>query len=86
MDRMEGKKQMFYTYRLVSVCHPGEHYIGSTSDLKRRLEEHNSGKCAHTTKFMPWVVDFYCAFVTLEKARAFVILRIWLCLKIDQIF
>ena len=62
---------MYYTYRLVSVDHPEQHYIGSTSDLKRRLAEHNSGKCYHTAKYKPWEVDFYCAFTAEVKAQAF---------------
>ena len=62
---------MYYTYRLRSLSFPRQSYIGSTSDLKRRLAEHNSGKCYHTAKFMPWEVDFYCAFTTEVKAQAF---------------
>lgn len=62
---------MYYTYRLRSLSFPNQSYIGSTSDLKRRLAEHNSGKCYHTSKFMPWEVDFYCAFTTEAKAQSF---------------
>lgn len=62
---------MYYTYRLKSTNSPNQLYIGSTTDLKRRLAKHNSGKCSHTSKYMPWIVDFYCAFATLEKAQAF---------------
>jgi hypothetical protein len=36
---------MHYTYILESSTEPGERYIGHTSDLKKRLEEHNAGKC-----------------------------------------
>ena len=62
---------MYYTYRLKSLNFPNQQYIGSTADLKRRLAEHNSGKCSHTSKYIPWTVDFYCAFTTQEKAQAF---------------
>jgi len=33
----------FYTYILLSSI-DGNHYIGYTNNLKRRLEEHNAGK------------------------------------------
>ena len=62
---------MFYTYILESVATPGEFYRGHTDDLKRRLAEHNAGKCPHTTKASPWKVKFYAAFETLELARRF---------------
>ena len=62
---------MYYTYRLKSIAFPNQFYVGSSSDLKRRFAEHNSGKCPHTSKYMPWAVDFYCALSTLEKAQAF---------------
>jgi putative endonuclease len=42
-----------------------------TSDIQRRLEEHNSGKSSHTSKFMPWVVETYFCLADIEKARRF---------------
>ena len=62
---------MFYAYILQSVANPEEHYRGSTSDLRRRLADHNAGKCIHTAKFKPWKVVFYAAFETIELARDF---------------
>ena len=35
---------MFYTYILESA-ETGRRYIGQTDDLRRRLSEHNAGKC-----------------------------------------
>lgn len=64
-------KVMFYAYILQSVANPAEHYRGSTSDLRRRLEDHNSGKCSHTSKLKPWRIVFYAAFETIELARDF---------------
>lgn len=37
---------MFYTYVLED--NNGEHYIGFTTDLRKRLAEHNSGKSLST--------------------------------------
>jgi putative endonuclease len=62
---------MFYAYILESVTTPDEFYRGHTEDLKRRLAEHNAGKCPHTSKFKPWKVKFYAAFETLALAREF---------------
>ena len=62
---------MFYAYILESTAKPGEFYRGHTEDLKRRLAEHNAGKCTHTSKFGPWKVKFYAAFETLAVAQNF---------------
>ena len=62
---------MFYVYILRSIQWPGRRYVGVTSDLRRRVEEHNAGKCLHTSKFMPWRVETYIAFSDKEKAIAF---------------
>lgn len=62
---------MHYAYILQSPSHPDQRYIGSTSDLRARLTKHNSGQVPHTSKFMPWKIETYIAFVTLVKAQAF---------------
>ena len=64
-------KNMFYTYILQSITNPGMLYRGHTSTLKKRLAEHNAGKCASTSKHVPWKVKFYAAFETLDLARQF---------------
>jgi putative endonuclease len=45
---------MWYVYIIRSINFPEQEYIGATSNLKRRLPEHNAGKSAHTAKFKPW--------------------------------
>jgi putative endonuclease len=62
---------MYYAYILESLETAGEFYRGHTDDLKRRLAEHNAGKCPHTSKFKPWKVKFYAAFETLTLAQKF---------------
>ena len=62
---------MHYTYILESKIKTGERYIGHTSDLKKRLEEHNDGKCSHTTKLKPWKIKLYITFETLAQAQSF---------------
>lgn len=62
---------MFYVYILQSVNIPEHFYVGYTSDLKRRLKDHNNGKSIHTSKFKPWVLRGYIAFDSEEKAANF---------------
>lgn len=59
---------MFYVYLLESDSVTGQRYVGFTSDLRRRLVEHNAGKSAHTSKYRPWRLVTYVAFS--DKARA----------------
>jgi predicted GIY-YIG superfamily endonuclease len=65
------KSSMFYTCILESEKNPGERYIGHTSDLEARLAAHNPGRSAHTAKFLPWKLNLYIAFETLEQAQHF---------------
>ena len=62
---------MYYTYLLRSESHPTETYIGSTSDLRKRLSAHNSGKSPHTKNFIPWRLLFYAAFPDKPPAEKF---------------
>ncbi|MGP1397744.1 MAG: GIY-YIG nuclease family protein [Inquilinaceae bacterium] len=59
---------MWYVYIIRSINFPDQEYTGATSDLKRRLSEHNSGKSTHTSKFTPWKLICYVAFP--ERGRA----------------
>ncbi len=54
---------MYYVYVLRSEK-DNNLYIGSTSDLKRRLREHNSGKVASTKNRLPFKLLFYEAYET----------------------
>lgn len=49
---------MRYLYILKSVNQPGRMYVGFTSDLGRRIDEHNRGSCSHTAKFRPWRIVY----------------------------
>lgn len=62
---------MCYVYLLESRRVVGQHYVGLTSDLKRRLADHNAGKPPHTSKFVPWRLVTYVAFPDERKATAF---------------
>src|SRR5216683_2980732 len=62
---------MWYVYIIRSINFPEQEYIGATVDLKRRMPEHNAGKSAHTAKFKPWELVWYCAFPDKYKALEF---------------
>ena len=62
---------MYYTYIIESLLHPGRRYIGSTADLQKRLNHHNTGKCRHTAKAGPWKVKLYVAFEDRDHAQRF---------------
>ncbi len=62
---------MLYVYLLESERHPGQRYVGLTSDLRQRLADHNAAKSIHTARFMPWRIQTYVAFSNRRKAAAF---------------
>ena len=62
---------MKYVYVLESEVEAGRHYTGLTTDLKRRLKEHNDGHSPHTNKYRPWKLKMYFAFSDEDKANAF---------------
>lgn len=62
---------MHYVYLIESVGDPTKRYIGVTGDLKARLDEHNSGKSAYTSKHRPWRLITYVAFTDRAQAEAF---------------
>lgn len=47
----------------------GELYIGSTSNLVRRLEEHNSGKSPTTSRYKPWFYVYVEGYFSEGDAR-----------------
>lgn len=58
----------FYTYVLYSKLHE-RFYTGLTQNLKRRLQEHNSGKTKSTKAYRPWELVFSESFQTRAEAR-----------------
>ena len=62
---------MYYVYLIESASAQGERYLGMTTDLNERLQEHNAGKSSHTSKFKPWKLTAYVAFTDRAKAEAF---------------
>lgn len=58
---------MFYTYILQSLK-DGSTYIGSTTDLRKRLEEHNQGKTKSIKHKTPFKLIYYEAYKTKTQA------------------
>ncbi len=67
-DWRSGAIPMFYVYILQSEKDKSR-YIGVTSDLKRRIGEHNSGNAKYSSTKLPYKLVWYCAF--LDKAKAY---------------
>lgn len=59
---------MFYVYVLRSKKDK-QLYIGYTNDLKRRIEEHNSGKNTSTKYRRPFELIYYEAYKLKEDAE-----------------
>ena len=58
-------------YVLKNAEHPPRYYTGLTSNLRARLEAHNAGRCSHTAKHRPWVVDVVVKFGDERRALMF---------------
>jgi predicted GIY-YIG superfamily endonuclease len=59
---------MYFVYILTSQK-DGSRYIGITTDVRRRLEEHNRGGAVYTAAHAPYVLEWYSGF--LNKAAAY---------------
>ena len=57
-----------YIYILKSQKN-NRYYIGSTTDWKRRVDEHNTGKSTYTRATRPWVVEYVREYQTIVDAR-----------------
>ena len=61
-------QKMYYVYILKSEK-DNSRYIGATADLKKRLQEHNSGRSKYSNTKRPYQIIWYSAFS--EKQRAY---------------
>lgn len=59
---------MFYVYIIKSKLND-ELYFGSTSNLKKRLKDHNDGKVTLTNRYKPWVLMYYETYKSDKLAR-----------------
>ena len=63
---------LFYVYMLKAI-NPGSKktYVGYTNDVTARLNKHNSGKGAKSTKGYKWVLIYKKRFTDKNKAMSF---------------
>jgi putative endonuclease len=59
---------MGYVYILQSLKN-SRYYIGSTNDLKRRFDQHQSGYSGYTRNNRPFKLVFNQKYLTLNEAR-----------------
>ncbi len=60
---------MFYVYILRSEK-SGLYYKGQTSDLARRIKEHNRGEEKSTSRYVPWVLVWHTTVESRSEAVA----------------
>ncbi len=58
-----------YLYVLKSIKYP-KTYVGITSNVQRRLSEHNSGRTGFSKRYKPWRLLCVEEFPTRVEARA----------------
>ena len=68
---LAGASRMNYVYILRSLEAPDRCYVGAKEDLRARLDKHNAGDVAHTSKYAPWRIKTYIAFNDRAQAFAF---------------
>lgn len=69
MNPVRDPNVMYYVYLLKSKTN-GKFYTGSTDNLRKRLEKHNSGKSNWTRKSIPWILIYYEACLYKDNARS----------------
>lgn len=61
---------MYYVY-IMRSDKDNSKYIGVTADLKKRLQEHNSGRARYSKTKQPYKIIWYSAFLEKQKAYDF---------------
>lgn len=59
---------MSFVYILQSLTSE-KTYVGSTTDLAKRLDQHNSGKSNFTKTFLPWKLIYKEEYSNIQEAR-----------------
>jgi len=61
---------MYYVY-IIQSKKDESYYVGTTEDLKVRLQEHNGGEVRYTSSKIPYELIWYCAFQNKKRAIDF---------------
>ena len=62
---------MYFVYSIQGKSNSEKYYVGLTTNIERRLKEHNAGKSIHTRKFGSWKLVSYTAFIDKRRAEKF---------------
>jgi putative endonuclease len=62
---------MYYVYLIQSINSPDKKYIEYTTDLKERLNRHNSGRSVYTSAHCPWELIAFIGFKNKDRAVEF---------------
>ena len=60
---------MYYVYLIEGAF--GHRYVGFTTDLRRRIDDHNQGRLPNTRRYRPWSLRTYLAFSHKKQALGF---------------
>jgi putative endonuclease len=60
---------MFFYMYIIKSLKDGKLYFGSTSDLRKRLKEHNSGLNQSTKSRKPFKLVYYETYISKEDAK-----------------
>ncbi len=60
---------MFFVYVLISESKGRRFYVGLTSDVEKRVDEHNARRTKSTKAYIPWKLFFFESFNTRKEAR-----------------
>lgn len=66
---MPGDKQIVYVLKNADSI--PRFYVGLTSDVRARLDDHNAGRCPHTASFRPWQLHVVIEFPDQGRAVRF---------------
>jgi putative endonuclease len=69
---------MYYVYLIQSLV-DNSYYVGMTSDLERRLKEHNNGKTKSIKHKVPFKLVYYEAYLdkTIARKREIQLKKSW---------
>lgn len=68
MSRRSNADRPWFVY-LIEDESSGDYYIGITTEVERRVKEHNEGKAAHRTRGRgPWLLRAYVRFDSRREA------------------
>ena len=60
---------MNYTVYVLKSLAQNKTYVGLTSDIERRLAEHNVGRSRSTKPYRPWELVYHEEYVSRDDAR-----------------